>query len=183
MKLGEKHLKDRKPIYVLDATAIIHFAKVGKLNLFSDICDAYITKEVYSETVERVRYPDSLVIKDIVEGGGLMVYDVKDKRIVEALLRHTEIHAGEAETLAAAKELDGLAVIDEKEARTLARIYGIRSAPGTLFLLFRLLKLGKLDVEEADETLNNLVSSGLYLDPKTLLRAKEKLEEYSGDGR
>jgi len=34
------------------------------------------------------------------------------------------------------KELDGLAVVDEKEARMLARIYGIRSALGTLFLLF-----------------------------------------------
>ena len=180
MKLGEKHLKGRKPIYVLDATAIIHFAKVGKLNLVCDICDAYITEEVYSETVESGRYPDSLIIRDVVDGGGLRVYDIKDKRAVEALSRHPEIHVGEAETLAAAKELDGLAVIDEKEARTLARIYGIRSAPGTLFLLFRLLSLEKMDAEDVDETLNNLIDSGLYLDPKTLLRAKEKLEEYRG---
>lgn len=167
----------------MDATATIYLAKVGKLDLVSDICDAYITKEVHSETVERGRYPDSLVIKDVLDSGGLRVYDVKGKGAVDVLLRHPEIHRGEAETLAAAKELDGLAVIDEKEARMLARIYGIKSAPGTLFLLFRLLNLGRMDVEEVDETLNNLIASGLYLDPRTLLRAKEKLEEYRASNR
>lgn len=179
MRLGEKRLKSRKPIYVLDATAIIHFAKVGKLRLIFDVCDVYITREVYSETVKKDgKYPDSLIIKDAVDRGVLKVYGVREKMLVKALSRHPEIHVGEAETLAAAKELDGLAVIDEKEARTIAKIYGIRSAPGTLFLLFRLLKLKKISVEDADETLSDLIASGLYLDPKTLLRAKEKLEEY-----
>jgi len=183
MKLGEKRLRGREPIYVLDATAIIHFAKVGKLHLVSDICEAYITKEVYSETVEGGGYPDSLIIRDVVDDGGLRVYDVEDERALEVLLRHPEIHAGEAEALAAAKELDGLAVIDEEEARSLARIYGIRSAPGTIFLLFRLLNLERMDAEEADETLSRLIASGLYLDPKTLIRVKEKLEEYRGRRR
>jgi len=171
-------LKGRKPIYVLDATATIHFAKVSKIGLVCDICDAYITREAYSETVEKEGYRDSLIIKDVVDGGRLEVYDVKDVSAVEVLLRHPEIHRGEAETLVAAKELDGLAVIDEKEARALARIYGIRSAPGTLFLLFRLLNLEKVNVLEADDILNDLISSGLYLDLKTLIRAKEKLEDY-----
>lgn len=172
-------MKNRRPIYVLDATAVIYFAKVGKLKLIFDICDAYITREVYSETVERDgKYPNSLLIKDTVDRGELRVYDVKGKRFVKALARHPEIHAGEAETLAAARELRGLAVIDEKEARSLARIYGIKTAPGTLFLLFRLLRLEKINVDEADETLSNLIASGLYLDAKTLLRAKERLEKY-----
>ena len=118
-----------------------------------------------------------------MDDGSLRVYDVEDERALEVLLRHPEIHAGEAETLAAAKELDGLAVIDGEEARALARIHGIRSAPGTIFLLFRLLNLERMDVEEADETLSRLIASGLYLDPKTLIRAKGKLEEYRGRRR
>jgi len=183
MRLGEKRLKSKKPIYVLDATAVIHFAKVSKLKLIFDVCDAYITREVYSETVEKDgKYPDSLIIKDTVDRKELKVYDVREKRFVKTLLRHPEIHVGEAETLAAAKELDGLAVVDEKEARTIARIYGIRSAPGTLFLLFRLLKLEKISVDDADKTLSALIASGLYLDLKTLLRTKEKLREYRARG-
>jgi predicted nucleic acid-binding protein len=176
-------LRRRKPIYVLDATATIILAKIGKLHLVSDISEAYITEEVRSETVGRGRDPDSLVIRDQLESGGLRVYDVRERGSVDALLRHTEIHRGEAETLAAARELDGTAVVDEKEARMLARIYGIKTAPGTLFLLFRLLNLGKLTADEADETLNSLVAAGLYLDPKTLLRAQEKLREYRTERR
>jgi len=177
-------LKSKRPPYVLDATAVIHFAKIGKLRLITDICDAHITREVYHETVEVDEgQPDSLVIKDAVDHGELKVYDVVEKRLVKALLRHSEIHPGEAETLAAAKELGGLAVIDEKEARAIASIHGIRAAPGTLFLLFRLLKLEKIGVEEAEEALTDLITSGLYLDSKTLLRAKERLEEHRTGGR
>ena len=102
---------------------------------------------------------------------------------MDILLRHAEIHRGEAETLAAARELDGTVVVDEEEARMIARIYGIRTAPGTLFLLFQLLSLGKMNVDEADETLSSLVAAGLYLDPKTLLRAQEKLNEHRTDKR
>ena len=173
----------RKPIYVLDATAIIILAKVGKLHLVSDVSEAYITEEVRSETVERGSHSDSLVIRDQVDSGGLRVYDIRDRARVDILLRHAEIHRGEAETLAAARELDGTAVVDEKEARMIARIYGIRTAPGTLFLLFQLLSLGKMNVDEADETLSSLVAAGLYLDPKTLLRAQEKLNEHRTDKR
>jgi predicted nucleic acid-binding protein len=176
-------LRRRKPIYVLDATATIYLAKVGKLHLVSDISDAYIAEEVRSETVGRGNHPDSLVIRDQVESGGLRVYDVREKGNVDILLRHAEIHRGEAETLAAAKELDGTAVVDEKEARVLARIYGIKTVPGTLFLLFRLLNLGKMDADEVDETLSSLVAAGLYLDPKTLLRAQEKLDEHRANKR
>jgi len=179
MKLGEKPLRNRKPIYVLDATAIIYFAKISKLNLILETCDPHITREVYLETVERNgKYPESAIIKDTINRGQLKMYDVRERGHVEALLRHPEIHAGEAETLIAAKELGGLAVIDEKEARTVAKIYGIKTAPGTLFLLFRLLKLRKISVDNADETLDNLIASGLYLDSKTLLRAKKRLKEY-----
>ena len=179
MKLGEKPLRNRKPIYVLDATAIIYFAKISKLNLILETCDPHITREVYLETVERNgKYPESAIIKDTINRGQLKMYDVRERGHVEALLRHPEIHAGEAETLIAAKELGGLAVIDEKEARTVAKIYGIKTAPGTLFLLFRLLKLRKISVNNADETLDNLIASGLYLDSKTLLRAKKRLKEY-----
>ena len=93
-----------------------------------------------------------------MDDGGLRVYDVKDEKALEVFLRHPEIHAGEAETLAATKEFDGLAMIDEREARSLARIYGIRSVPGTIFLLFRLLNLERMDAEEADETLSGMIA-------------------------
>ena len=94
-------MASRKPIYVLDATPIIHFAKIARLGHILGMCEAQITREVYREAVERGGgRPDAMLIRDAVERGEIKVYDVRDRRLVDALLRHPEIHKGEAETLA-----------------------------------------------------------------------------------
>ena len=165
-----------KPVYVLDATPVIHFAKIGKLGLISEICEAVLVGEVFRE-VTAGEYPDAYLVRDLVEQGALRVYDAVDRSTVDALLRSQGIHLGEAETLAAAKTLCGLAVLDDAEARAVAEVYGINAAPGTLFLLFKLISSRVVGAEEAEEMLESLVNHGLYLDPRTLLRAKSKLKE------
>lgn len=175
-------MKRDKPTYLLDATATIHFAKINLLNLIFEISNPYITQEVYRETVERGNaYPDALVIKDAIETGKLKVYQIKNQKLLNPLLRHPEIHLGEAETIAAAQELDGIAVIDEKEARVIADLYKVETAPGCLFLLFRLLKLNKITISQAEKALEKLLASGLYLDPLTLTKARQKLTEYQNE--
>ena len=171
-------MASRKPIYVLDATPIIHFAKVARLSHILGICEAHITREVYREAVDRGEGgPDATLIRDAVERGEIKVYDVHDRGLVNALLRHPEIHKGEAETLAAAKELNALAIIDEAEARTVGRTYAIQTRTGTLFLLFKLLTLKKVRAKECLEILDELVASGLYIDAPTLARATQRIEK------
>jgi len=92
-----------KPIYVLDATPIIHLTRVGILKLVQKICDPYITKEVYRETTQDTNYPDTFIIKDQVESGNIKLIEDLDIKQLKALTRHPGIHLGEAETLAAAK--------------------------------------------------------------------------------
>ena len=181
---GERRLKNSEPVYVLDATPIIHFAKVNRLTMALSICQAYITREVYKETVERGEgKPDALLIHDAIESGVLKLYDVRNRTSLAKFLRHTEIHLGEAETLAAAKELDAFAIIDEAEARALAKTYGVKYRTGTLFLLFRLLALGKVNVNDCETVLDKLVQSGLYLDSTTLINAKNKIRSHVGKGK
>ena len=164
------------PIYVLDATPIIHFAKMDKLALVLSICNAYMTGEVYRETVERGQgRPDATIIRDAVEHGELKVYDVRYRNVVKMFQRHPEIHMGEAETLAAAKELNAFAIVDEAEARAIAKTYGIKTRTGTLFLLFRLLALKQIEASQGERILDELVESGLYIDSQTLIRAKQKI--------
>jgi len=116
-KLGEKRLSSG-PVYVLDATPLIHLAKIEKLNVVLRICQPYITREVHKETVERGEArPDAMVIGDAIERGELKVYDIRSRGLVRVLQRHPEIHPEEAETIAAAKELKGSAIIDEAKAR------------------------------------------------------------------
>jgi predicted nucleic acid-binding protein len=161
---------------VLDATPLIHFAKIDELTNALSICKAYMAREVYRETVERGRgKPDALVILGAVESQALNVYDVRDRGSVTKFLRHREIHLGEAETLAAAKELDAFAIIDEAEARAVANAYGVKYRTGTLFLLFRLLTQKKIDAEECESMLDKLVRSGLYVDSGTLIKAKDRI--------
>jgi predicted nucleic acid-binding protein len=137
-----------------------------------------LLEEVYMGTVERGKErPDAMVIGDAIERVEFKVYDVRDRRLVGALQRHPEIHMGEAETLAAAKELNALAVVDEAEARAIAKTYGIQTRTGTLFLLFKLLTLKRVDARECLRILDELVESGLYIDSRTLTRARQKIEE------
>lgn len=163
-------------IYVLDATPIIHFAKIDKLKLVLSICEAYVAREVYRETVERGQgKPDATVIHDSAERGEIKVYDVRDRNLVRMFQRHPEIHMGEAETLAAAKELNAFAIVNEAEARAVAKAYGIRTRTGTLFLLFRLHALKRIEATECERILDALVESGLYIDSHTFIRAKQKI--------
>jgi len=169
-------LRGSEPIYVLDATPIIHFAKIDKLRLVLSICEAYMTREVYRETGERGQgKPDAPVIRDAIERGEVKVYDVRDQNLVRMFQRHPEIHMGEAETLAAAKELNAFAIVDEAEARAIAKAYGIKTRTGTLFLLFRLLALKRIEASECERILDELVESGLYIDSHTFIRAKQKI--------
>ena len=178
-RLGEKPLRSRKSVYVLDATPIIHFAKVEKLGLALDICEAHITREVYRESVEEGRdHPDAIVIRNAVNQGEFKLYDVRDRGLVKALQRHPEIRFGEAETLAAAKELNAPAVVDEAEARAIAKTYVIQTRAGTLFLLFRIFALRQIEATECLKVLDQLIESGLYVDAHTLMRARQNIDGF-----
>lgn len=170
-------MESRKPVYVLDATPVIHFAKMGRLSHVLSMREAYITREVYREAVDRGDgRPDAMAIRDAVERGEIKIHDVRQRRLVDALLTHPEIHRGEAETLAAAKELNAFAIVDEAEARAVGRTYAIQTRTGTLFLLFKLLTLKRVGAEECLRILDELVDSGLYIDSLTLRRARQKIE-------
>lgn len=167
---------NNKPTYIIDATPIIHFARIGKLGLIPKICHPIIVESVYKETAHE-EYPDGLIVKDFVEAETIKVQRVEDRTNVEALLRTQGIHLGEAETLAAAKSLDCTAIMDDSEARAVAEVYGIKSAPGTLYLLFKLLSNKIISIEEAEDMLVKLVKNGLYLDSKTIIRARARIRE------
>jgi predicted nucleic acid-binding protein len=171
---GERHLT--KPRHVFDSTPLIYLAKTSLLEAALDSCEAYTTKSVVNETTENTAYPDAITIKDSIEKGLIKIHSPGEAKI-KALSRHPEIHLGEAEVLVSSEELGAYAIIDDKEARSVAELYNIRTRPGTLYILFRLVAVGKLGKEEAEEKLDQMVNAGLYLDPRTLIAAKNKLRK------
>ena len=167
-----------KPRHVFDSTPLIYLAKTSLLEAALESCEAYTTKPVMKETTENTDYPDAITIKDSIERGQIKIHSPGEAK-VKALTRHPEIHLGEAEVLASAEELGAYAIIDDKEARSVAELYDIRTHPGTLYVLFRLVAVRKLDAKVAEEKLDRMVDAGLYLDSRTFIAAKNKLKSNS----
>ena len=165
-----------KPKHVFDSTPLICLAKTSLLEAALETCEAYTTSSVMKETTENTEYPDAITIKDSIEKGLIKIHS-PDEAKIKALKRHPEIHNGEAEVLASAEELGAIAIIDDKEARSVAELYNIKTHPGTLYILFKLVTAGKLEAETAEHKLDQMVNAGLYLDPRTLIAAKNKLRK------
>ena len=99
------------------------------------------------------------------------------KWVDRVVLLHRDIHRGEAEVLALAKELDAVAVVDDRVARAAAKIQGVR-LEGTYGVVLRAVRKGSITTREAEETLDKLVSSGWRCDAElysALLKSIKKV--------
>lgn len=170
-------MRNERPVYVLDAKPLIYLARAGLLEAVLDAFEVIVAHKVLDEVTRGEGYSDVVVIRGAVEDGRIKVHEPSDRGMVDALMRHSEIHVGEAETMAFAVELGVAAVMDNGVARAVAELYGVTTGPGTLYLLFRLVSLGLLGPGDAEERLDRMVKAGLYLDSKTLIAAKEKLRK------
>ncbi|VVB97099.1 Uncharacterised protein [uncultured archaeon] len=70
-----------------------------------------------------------------------------------------KIHEADADVLALAHELDGVALMDDEEARGMPEIEGIEHH-GTIYLLLRMRKMRLLTKEEALSGLNEMIRMG-----------------------
>jgi len=70
-----------------------------------------------------------------------------------------KIHKGDADVLALASELDGIALLDDEEARGMAEIEGIEHH-GTIYLLLRMMRMKLLTKDEAIAGMNEMIRMG-----------------------
>ena len=61
--------------------------------------------------------------------------------------------------LALAYELEGIALLDDEEARGMAEIQGI-GHHGTIYLLLKMMKIGLVTKEETLDALNEIIHKG-----------------------
>ncbi|WP_297457854.1 DUF3368 domain-containing protein [Thermococcus sp.] len=117
---------------VVNSSPLIFLAKLGLLDLLEKLFDdVYITEAVYHETVVEGAGHEEAVL--IANADFLKRVSVKNQRLVKFLLEM--IDHGEAETIAFALENEvDLIVLDDKDARKVARGFGVKVA-GTLGLL------------------------------------------------
>ncbi len=150
---------------VLDATPLIHLTRAGLLPLLRYLPHAMLVPpEVVAEVVHRGKeqgHPDAALIGQAISDGLLIVKKPADQRFVQLVtaIGRGRIHPADAEVLALAREEEGVAVLDDRAARDVARAHGIRVG-GTAFLLAMLIGSGRITREEAWRALDEMIGQG-----------------------
>ncbi len=172
-------------LLVLNATPLIHLARSSNLAILKRLnSPVYVPRSVYEEVVlegRRLGKPGSEIIDEYVRRGTIVVRTPSDKHLVLSLVAESRgemrkpLHAEEAEVLALAEELGGVAVIDERVGRHIGKLHSIR-VHGTIYLLILALKGGKMTKNEVLNALNRLVETGWRVSVEDYLSIRRELE-------
>ncbi|MEM2130813.1 MAG: DUF3368 domain-containing protein [Candidatus Bathyarchaeia archaeon] len=167
-------------LLVFNSTPLIYLVKVGLSKVLEDLkTEKVMSPEVKRETVDegkRKGVPDAIVLEKLFSSNVFRVVEPKDKEFLSRLLRASGLHVTDAEVLALAQELDGLAVVDDEVARKMAKVYGIAYA-GTLYVLVKAVCDGVISKERAKRAVNEMVFVGWRCSVETYARIMEVLEK------
>lgn len=144
-------------ILVLDSSALITLARVGRLDLFRQIAGtAHIPEAVYEEVVQGGRdRPGSL---EVSQAGWISRHQVHDRAAVTRL----RARGGGAEAIVLARELQADALIlDDGTARRVAEAEG-QNALDLLGLLLHAKVQGLVDTVKP--ILDEMVAAGFFID-------------------
>ena len=153
-------------IWIFDLSPLIYLSKVGLNWIFERLEGGkFIPTQVYDQVITQGKIrgdADALVSEELVKEGVIKVLTVNDdfKEMLKSL--GEELHEGELEVLALAKNKGGMAVLDESIAREVGAVFKIE-VHGTLFLIFLMVRTGKLKKEEAMAKVNLMIGTGFGL--------------------
>lgn len=151
-----------KPL-IFDATPLIY---LGKINFIQKIAhfpeDKYTPESVYKEVVvegKKSGQPEAFIIENMINTGIIKIRAPADNQYLSHLKENPKIHKGDAEVLALAYELEGIALLDDEKARGMAEIEGIEHH-GTIYLLLKMMTIGLVTKEETLDGLNEMIHEG-----------------------
>lgn len=126
---------------VSNVSPIILLAKVKRLELLRDIYGTVeITPSVKVEVVDRGKHTedwDATEIEAAIQVGSVKVANLSKSQTREAnkLVRDVKVGIGEAETLLLARDRKRMVILDDKEARSMAKAWGLEYT-GTVMVLY-----------------------------------------------
>ena len=171
-------MKLLKPL-VFDATPLIYLCKIGLSNVLIQFSEEkYTTPQVVQEVVSKGKSlgaPDAFVAEQLVQQSIVKVKKPSNVAFVKQLAKIPDLHHAEIEVLALAKEMNGIAILDESIARQVARIYNIE-AHGTVYLLLRLLFRGTLSKKQVREAIDQMIAAGWRLTAEEYRKLLKDLE-------
>ena len=153
--------------FVFDASPLIHLTKAGLSRLIVDLeGEKYTVPAVIGELIKKGKeldYPGAAITESLVEQGTLRVKAPPGLEVDRITRLHKDIHAGESEVIALAREMSAIGILDDRVARAVAKIHGVR-VEGSYGVVLRATAKGLISAEEAEEALRALVTSGWRCD-------------------
>ncbi len=165
-------------IWVFNSTPLIYLNKASLSWIFEELeGEKLVPTTVYEQVVVKGKErgeADALVTEDLIEKGVLKVVEVENE-FKNKLAGIEELHEGEIEVLALAKERGGIAILDDSIAREAGEVFGIE-VHGSLFLIFLMLRRGKMDGGDAKKKVDLMIRKGFRLDSQVYAEFLRLLE-------
>lgn len=167
---------------LVDASLMIALAEIGRLELFREAFHTIgIGPEVGREVVEQGRSVDVAGVRHVEAGlrtGWIQVIapTADEATLMTRLVATTRLGAGEAEVIALANSRSLPAVLDDKEARTVAGLMGVRYL-GTLGVVLATLRRGTLTGVRFEDVVRELTSV-LWLGPDVVAEVLRRAREW-----
>lgn len=150
-------------IWIFNSMPLIYLSKVSLSWMFEELeGEKLIPETVYFEVVVRDKEKgeiDAFIVDELVNRG---IFKVVKVEVLSWLKDVKELHKGEIEVLSLAKEMNGIAITDDSIAREIGEILGVR-VHGTLYLIFLMLKRGKMNKRTAVDKVNEMIKRGFRL--------------------
>jgi len=164
--------------YIFDSTPLIYLCKSGLNWIFQELDDECIIPEsVYNEVVikgKEMGKADALIAEDLIKSGIITV--LQPERAFDSFNLDLEVHQGEIDVLSLAHGLSSLAIIDDDVARTAGQILDVE-VHGTIYLIFKMVRIGKLSKSDAKGKLNEMISNGFWMGHKQYLMVLELIDK------
>nr|AAU82336.1 hypothetical protein GZ14B8_29 [uncultured archaeon GZfos14B8] len=153
-------------IWVFDSSPLIYLNKVGLNWVFEQLeGEKIIPTQVYEQVITQGKSrgdADALVSEELVKKGVIKVVTIKNGFKEMLMSLKEELHEGELDVLALAKAKEGIAILDESIAREVGKVFKIE-LHGSLFLIFLMVKKGKMRKEEARDKVDSMIRKGFRL--------------------
>lgn len=148
---------------VFNSTPLIYLTKAKVLSLIEKIyAEKLIPETVFYEVAvkgKKIGAPDAFLIEDLINKKILTVKKPKKTKSVTHFLENPNIHKADAEVLALAEEFDGIAILDDDEARAMADIENIENG-GSLYVLFTMLNQKIISKKDVRNAVDKMIKAG-----------------------